>query len=320
MLIRRRTLIKTLWLLAILTLAIVVLSASHLNAQVIRIEGEATIWWEASTDGGSTWQRGTVLVADPTHRVTIRSQCQFSFPFPLNYFGGVSFDATIARPSGSRSVDGVEHILRNTRGSQPLNAQRFQSTIKIDDIDDVLAPGQGPLWVNVVQYAALSPRPDNPYWMLQYDLILDGVVGDRLIDAVFRERGGPIPPGRFVNIGIYGSDVLYYPSLTIQPLTLRVVPTPSVGLVLLAFLLGSSRRRRESNSKPRLALADDHAALGGDGDFPVVFFPDVGVLVAAAAGGAAEIIGRWDITGNPPTFARRAGLPLPPDPAGGRLV
>jgi hypothetical protein len=211
---------------------------------IIRLEGEATIWWEASTDGGSNWQRGTVLVTDPTQRVSIRSQCQFNFPFPLNYFGGVSFDATIDRPGGSRSVDGVEQILRNTRGSQPLSAQQFQSTIKIDDIDDLQLPGQGPLWVNVVQYAAVSPRPDNPYWMLRYDLALDGVRGDRLIDAVFRERGGPIPVGRYLNIGTYGSDVLYYPSLTIRPLTLRVVPTPTVGLVLLVGLLGSSRRRR----------------------------------------------------------------------------
>lgn len=235
----RTPLLQITWILAVL-----VLYAPPLTAQIIRLEGEATIWWEASTDGGSNWQRGTVLVTDPNQRVAIRSQCQFNFPYPLNYFSGVSFDATIDRLGGSRSVDGVEQILRNTRGSQPLNVQQFQSTIKIDDIDDLQPPGQGPLWVNVVQYAAVSPRPDNPYLMLRYDLALDGVRGDRLVDAVFRERGGPIPAGRYLNIGIYGSDVLYYPSLTIQPLTLRVVPAPSAGLVLFLGLFGASRRRR----------------------------------------------------------------------------
>lgn len=233
-------------------------------AQTIRLEGTARIWWEASMDNGTTWTQGLAVVPENTTSVLVRSQCQFDFPFLQNYYSGASLDATVQGMTGSGLTDSASAILRNTRGIQPLQATRFGQVLKIDDFDDPHPPGQGPLWVTVVQYAAISPVPTNPYWMLQYQLNLDGTSGDRLIDAVFRQPP-TIPQGRYLAIGTYGSDVIYYPTLRIDPLTIRVIPAPGMVGLLFAGPVILVRRRRGPRDIPAEAGFGAYAALHSAG-------------------------------------------------------
>jgi len=224
--------------------AIVLLCACpSAQAQNIRFEGSASIWWEASFDGGATWQRELVTAPSSTRSVMVRSVCDFERG-PQYYFNGIGLDGTVTGIGGAGERDVATGLRRNAVGIQPLAAQRFANVIKLDDADDREPPGLGPLRIVVVQSQALGPYPTiTPYWMIQYNLSLDGSTGDRVVDAWYRVPPG-FPQDRYVAIGINFSQDLIYPSVTNHPLTIRVVPSPASVFVVLSGMATFVRRRR----------------------------------------------------------------------------
>lgn len=174
------------------------------------------------------------------------------------YFAQVAFDATVRAATGG-FADTVSNL-----GSQPsswnyvqttgFSSTRFGETLKIDEARDTLASGLGPNWINPYQATPLGPplmHAENPVEFFQFQLNLDGSLGQREISAVFATR--PTRPDRYIGLyqPPYTQSDMYAPS-TFIPATVTVVPPPGVGASFVAASLAVLARRRRSAS-----LADE---------------------------------------------------------------
>lgn len=212
-------------------------------AQVI-FDGTATWSWEASIDGGATWHRGMLDVPASQGLVQVRSSLAFPSP-PTGSGGGFSTAALDGVLSGAGPLDSVSGLNGGNLRSFNFGASRFGGTIKIDDPLDTLPPGLGSRWAVLTQSRAQGNRSlANPIILLSYTLSLDGSVGARHVEGIFRQPPG-YRSGHVVSIdmGIAQEAPTLVPFLIQEPLTIRVVPGPAtivVGLLGLAF---ASRRR-----------------------------------------------------------------------------
>jgi len=230
-----------------------VLAPSVAWSQII-FDGTATWSWEASTDGGATWHRGMLEVPTSQGAVQVRSSLAFPPP-PTGSGGGFSTAALDGVVGGAGPLDSVSGLNGGNLRSFNFVASRFGSTIKIDDPVDTLPPGLGSRWAVLTQSRAQGNRSlANPIILLSYTLTLDGSIGDRLVEGIFRQPPG-YPPGHVVSIdmGMAQEAPTLVPFLIQEPLTIRVVPTPTTlatGTLGLAFL---SRRRRAASPCGRAA-------------------------------------------------------------------
>jgi hypothetical protein len=207
-------------------------------------EGSARWWWESSSDGGASWLEGSRSVDQAAQSVLIRARLTYTQP-PDAYFGFTYFDAVVY---GAGAGDGVRSMGLGMLGSYPLAARRFGSTIKIDSDLDTDPPGVGPWWIRTGQASPQTfPTPlyDNPLTVFSYSLVLDGTLGDRVIDHIYRPIVN-VPNDR--NVFVYNLRtpcVLLAEQTTYAPMTIHVVPAP-LGASLLACGLGTCmiRRRR----------------------------------------------------------------------------
>ena len=206
--------------------------------------------WQASLDGGQSWQGGTVEVADPFARVRIRALVDWEYPGSYA-LALVQFDATISTQGSIGLADigvDLERISPFDRGSaQTLAATRFGNTLKIDDERDTFAPGVGDRAIMSGQLVEVAGPPftrDNPVPVFAYSLVLDGTLGTRIVSHVWRRHP---TSGEILRTWIYlspeGGIGMPRTSL-VEPLNLHVIPTPT-SLALLLPLLASHRRRRE---------------------------------------------------------------------------
>jgi hypothetical protein len=219
-----------------------------------RIEGEATWWWEASADGGATWTPSFLEVPAGQGVVKVRASCAFP-PGPRHYFAGAMIDQTITGLNHAGLNDTVVVTDQGFTNPQTLNSLRFGNVLKIDDESDTLPPGEGPSNWGIFQPGhAVGPWTyANPVLgLMDFDLYLDGTAGDRLIDAWWRDWSAYFPNDPIIanmgpailmlNRNLVDWDYIY-PDLTVNPLTIRVIPAPGAVALLLAPWFGVTLRR-----------------------------------------------------------------------------
>lgn len=218
------------------------------HAQVNYV-GEARWWWEASSDGGTTYAPSLIEVSDVRTTLLVRSRVQFPAS-PLRYFGSAGMDAAVF---GASAGDDVSDVTSGERqgGSSGL-VYRLPSILKIDGFNDPLPPGEGPNFLCICQDPPWTfPQPSfaNPITVMTYNLHLDGTPGDRVVRGVLN------PPlvidGRNIQAYLYSlhpgdRNMSFAMTVAQEPLIVRVVPAPSSAFVFagVGALALAPRRRR----------------------------------------------------------------------------
>lgn len=213
------------------------------------IYGNATWLWEVSADSGVTWTQGLVEVPQSQASIEVRARCLFQQDAPTWFYGTTFFDGVV---SGVGPADSVRNIrFGNTLFNifiPSISVQRFGDLLKIDRNSDASPPGLGSLWLSPSQGNSFqTPIPDysSTFEMFEYQLVLDGTVGEREISGAFRQfHAVGIPPGQFTIVNDRAAETIgYYQALTERRSFVRVVPAPGV-LVLGAGAWTLVRRRR----------------------------------------------------------------------------
>lgn len=217
-----------------------------------RFEGEATWWWEASIDNRATWTSSLLEVPQGQSVVNIRASCAFPTG-PSYYFAGARIDQTITGIEGAGIGDTVVVTDPGFANQQTLVPRRFGSVLKIDDTSDTLPPGEGPGHWGIFQPGAAvgGYTYANPVLgVIDFDLYLDGTLGDRQISAWWRGWADRFPGFPDVGPAIYilnhnavDFDFIF-PALTVNELTIRVVPAPGTTMLACAVACLAARRRR----------------------------------------------------------------------------
>lgn len=222
-------------------------------AQPIPIEGFSQWAWEGSIDGGLTWQRDAIVVAETNRDVLVRAFVTFDQPRRAMYFGNAVFDGVIT----SVETAGVNDVARNITDGGPTytatgTVSRLGNLLKIDRPDDTMPPGLGPGWALAAQQSPSVPvRVDfgNNIAVFGFTLDLNDQLGDRRIDAVF--ASGPdrptVPHLTVWDRTFDGGPLGYYQIINdYRPLTISVIPAPSTPFVAALALGFACRRRRVS--------------------------------------------------------------------------
>jgi hypothetical protein len=211
-------------------------------------------YWEGSADGGGSWSRNQLEVHSASTRVRIRAICEFVGP-SNTYFGGASFDGVV---TGSPAIGQGDTIRAEsiTRGQvqnilPPLAVSRWGSSLKIDYWDDHAPPGLGPYWASTSQSAPFrGPHVSgNPLNVFEYELHLDGTIGERSISAIFANEPF-FGPGGWIRLfrenDFNERDNTYMHPVEQHALTIRAVPAPSTVILVPIALTFLSRKRRPS--------------------------------------------------------------------------
>ncbi len=244
-----RMLVGSLYVLAITTCTDVAVAQP-------RFFGDATWRWEISADAGQTWSTGLIEVPPTQSSVMIRARCWFTQP-PQTYFGAAHVDAFVIGAGAGDSVSGIGRGDLQPNPAQSLAATRFDDLIKIDDSRDLEPPGTGPHWAILNQYhpsAATEVSFANPIRTMQYVLHLDGIAGERRVDAVFRVFFEHEPARRvyLYDFSVGNWNSLIHETLHHEPAIVRVVPAPGAAAVVGILSFASmARRRRGSPTRPR---------------------------------------------------------------------
>lgn len=238
---------------------VVACAASPALAQIgYRLTGEATWWWEASADNGQTWVPTLLEVPSTQSVVKVRASVAFP-PDRWHYFLGAWIDQTITGVNGAGLNDTVFVTDPGFNNQQTLASRRFGNVLKIDDVSDTAPPGEGP-----AQWAIGQPGFSAGPWtyanpvigVIDFNLSLDGSEGDRLVSAWWRDWSvlfpndpvvANLPPTILVanNNPFTGQDFIL-PTLTINDLTIRVVPAPGVAVLFATACAFAGVRRARS--------------------------------------------------------------------------
>lgn len=232
------------------------------SARVHAQSASATATWEVSSDGGSSWLSGDVVVPADQASVLVRLSMAFTTqdytPNPNN----LPFLSQIAIDTFSRSIAGAglgdtasQVLIRRTTGAGSVLDSgsgfgfvptRVGDVLKIDAQGDTLPPGMGLGWCesfNDITPIGGRPSRANPIVMFQYSLTLDGSLGRREFGAVF---GDPLrstqtnPNTARVYLPPFG---YVYAPITQIPAAI-VVPGPGVAVLGGVALCAIPRRRR----------------------------------------------------------------------------
>ena len=222
-----------------LTCCVLSLSAGLAFAQPF----SATLAFEASTDGGQSWQGGLVELEPGPRTVQVRIRADWT-PEAGYAFARCQFDIII---ENAGTADDASDFLRPvpfTGLPQSIMAMRFGSIIKIDDSRDTLPPGMGLRGVHPTQVAEnFNPDFDasRPVTVFYMSVLLDGTPGARLVTAMIPPHPGTFVPSAMLYTTSSGMERVVPASPV--PLTLNVIPAPG-SLLLAPALLALSRRRR----------------------------------------------------------------------------
>ncbi|MDX2148706.1 MAG: hypothetical protein SFZ23_14430 [Planctomycetota bacterium] len=215
-----------------------ILAGSSALAQV----GTATFTWQASADGGQTWQSNLIEVDQSVRDFRVRGWLDWSTDAGVAVAATV-FDCSVHTTS---AADFVQNPSRrepfNSFPPQTLVSTRFANTIKIDDSRDTDPPGVGTRGVTIGQGWADSGFPhtsERPISLLDFSLRLSGELGDRSVISEFLW----LDPND-VYIYVSRSSRTNVPHTTTVPLTIRVIPAPGAAAFMTFGMLAAARRRR----------------------------------------------------------------------------
>lgn len=220
--------------------------AAAANAQV----GTANVAYEVSDDGGATWNGG--LTETVASSVLVRIRASWSDDAGMYAFAGAQFDVVVTGVGGAGAGDTVSNAIRpgTTSGgsAQTIVATRFGNQIKIDDVRDTLGPGAGTRGVFpgqlVENFAGTNFSNANPITIFQFELNLDGSIGDRDMSSLYIAPSGGNTIDRVMRIYTSPAGAQNTPSTTTRGATVRVVPAPGALALLGLGGLAIARRRR----------------------------------------------------------------------------
>ncbi|MDX2147462.1 MAG: hypothetical protein SFZ23_08050 [Planctomycetota bacterium] len=214
--------------------------------------GTASLTWQASLDGGTTWTSNEVQTLIGTS-VRIRAVASWSqdagYSFDLS-----QFDGTVRGFAGAGRTDAATNfrvpspLTAGISGGDTYVAQRFADILKIDEVRDTVAPGLGQRSIAPAQLyesAGLPHTTANPLSIFEYTLQLDGSAGTREVSSVWL-----LPPiGNPVRIRTWRGpsfmDGNNSPETSVVPLRINVVvPAPASAACLMIVASGLARRRR----------------------------------------------------------------------------
>ncbi|MDX2148707.1 MAG: hypothetical protein SFZ23_14435 [Planctomycetota bacterium] len=218
-------------------------AASLATSSALAQVGTATFTWQASADGGQTWQSNLIDVL-PRQTMQIRGLFDWS-PDAGLLMGGAGFDATI---DGAGEDDAPDAFARRepfaSNEPQTIVASRFGTTIKIDDSRDTRPPGNGTRGVRISQAWPDTGSPftlDKPLVFLTFNFTIDASVISRIVSSTFRNGNtSDTPP--FLWLRNNGGP--NRPTTTTVPLTIPVIPAPGAAAFMTFGMLAAARRRR----------------------------------------------------------------------------
>jgi len=213
--------------------------AAAANAQT------GSLTWQVSTDGGANWSDSAVLGGAGS--VQVRGVFAWSGISNGLGYGGSQFDGIVSNTAAGDSVTGINRPSPFNFASQTLAATAFAGGIKIDQDNDVSAPGAGTGWVNpgqgTVDGIGTNFSSANPVAVFTYTLNVSSVEGIRTISNIFNSTTGRA-------LSVYTSNAGAQTRLSASAVAINtasvtvLIPTP--GTLALAGLggLAAARRRR----------------------------------------------------------------------------
>lgn len=237
--------------------ACLVAYTSQASGQVL---ASANATWELSADGGSSWQSGTLSV--PTSQQSVRARVSIDVT-------GQGFAATPHFVQAQMEVywtsttfAGLGDAVSNVRVlrpfaigpvlvSTPSRTDRFGTSLKTaGNGPQASPPGSGPTLnvENSVTPIGGVPGVINPLTIFEYDIQLDGSVGERSVSTFWRGGAyagvtageGSLIAGQFTT----PTSQLVAAQITETPATLIVVPAPASLFTLASGALFAARRNR----------------------------------------------------------------------------
>ena len=224
-----------------LTCCVLSLSAGLAFAQPF----SATLAFEASTDGGTTWRGGLVEVAPDPVTLMVRVRADWT-PEAGYAFRTTAFDVAIYECGEGDIASSFTRPIPFNAINQTIGASRFGTTIKIDDVRDTFPPGVWVYYIFTGQVAQdFNPEfnGDRPVSIFEFEVHLDGTAGDRTVDALVQRNNFNVPVS-WVYTTPRG-DAVSMPTV-VSPLTVRVVPGPGAAAFAMGLLVLARRRRRRA--------------------------------------------------------------------------
>lgn len=238
-------------------LSMVVVAAASAGAM-----GQTTVdcQWQVSLDNGATWQTGSVSAPQSQGSVLVRARAtvldngvpfldQTRARFAEGAMEAYVTSATI-RLDQAGSVRVLVPALPATLGLTPFSVSQHGTTLKIDRFPDVGPPGQGAylLTRNVATSTGGTPSKANPLTILQYQLTLDGSLGDRVMNGgffAFSGTGGWVIGAN--QVAVYppsGPETVSAAQVNQSAVTLTIIPAPASTAAVVGGVMLALRRRR----------------------------------------------------------------------------
>jgi hypothetical protein len=227
--------------------------------------GQATALatWQVSLDNGVTWQSSNAIAPPSQASVLVRAQVTVfdnGVPFLTQTrarFAQAAMEAyvesDVVRLDQVAGVRTLQPGLPAFLGSTPFSTSQHGLTLKVDAVGDVTPPGQAQFLFtrNIITPVGSVPSPANPLTILQYQIALDGSLGDRTIRGGFFGFTGFITdPALNVGAGqiaVYpaaGALTAFATDITQVPVTLTVIPGPGVIALFACASIFTLRTRR----------------------------------------------------------------------------
>ena len=228
--------------------------AVSLSATALAQSGTWT--WQISTDTGASWTEGSVHV--PATQESVLLRVVFSWrDLPGAYaLASTQFDAIRVGLDGAGPGDTVRNLVRpGALGSgeqQTIVSTRFGDTIKMDDSRDTSGPGFGLRGIFPSQPPEFLSGGNftsaNPVSLFEYELVLDGSLGERLISDVPMAVGEDTlvvklftsPQGSLAQL----RNGMFMTQIQRSDARVIVVPAPVTWAGLTTGLALTARRRR----------------------------------------------------------------------------
>jgi hypothetical protein len=213
-----------------------------------------------STDNGATWQPDSLTVPASQTSVLVRLNVTIldgtqALPGRSVHFSSANLESyvTTAVATGDTMLNPLVHEVSSPGNPflrpGPFAGRRVGNILALDRRNDTTPLGNNPAVFVVNEPTGFEgPRTFNPLTMLQYELSLDGTVGERSLSSVFLPIFTPAISVGSNQVGVFDyrgtSLVVRAVEITQTPATLVVVPAPSSAAVLASIALFTSRRRR----------------------------------------------------------------------------
>jgi len=215
-------------------------------------QGTGTIGYQVSTDGGTTWQNGTVNVPQSQTSVMVRIQASWSADNNMYAFAGSQFDVVVSGASAGDNVANAARPFPTDKGAtQTIVATRFGNQIKIDDARDTSGPGLGTRGVFpgqlVEQFAGTNFSSANPINIFTFTLNLDGTAGLRSFSNLYIAPSGGNTTDHVMRVYTSSSGGQNNPVTTTNGGGVNVVvPAPGALALLGLGAIATGRCRRSS--------------------------------------------------------------------------